>query len=112
MGTLPCRSVFVQWRRVHGRCLTGCILRRQGVGTHLQETGATHPRWPTPKKLLQRMSAIPPKADIGTQPRDVRFVPKADITPFVLAPRRPRSVRLPPGSVERFPLGGRSAKDG
>ena len=25
------------------------------------------------------MSAIPPKADIGTQPRDVRFVPKADI---------------------------------
>src|SRR6516225_12024812 len=26
------------------------------------------------------MSALPPKADIGTQPRDVRFVPKADIT--------------------------------
>ena len=25
------------------------------------------------------MSALPPKADIGTQPRDVRFVPKADI---------------------------------
>jgi hypothetical protein len=25
------------------------------------------------------MSAFPPKADIGTQPRDVRFVPKADI---------------------------------
>jgi hypothetical protein len=25
-----------------------------------------------------RMSALPPKADIGTQPRDVRFVPKAD----------------------------------
>jgi hypothetical protein len=24
------------------------------------------------------MSALPPKADIGTQPRDVRFVPKAD----------------------------------
>ena len=24
-----------------------------------------------------RMSALPPKADIGTQPRDVRFVPKA-----------------------------------
>ena len=23
------------------------------------------------------MSALPPKADIGTQPRDVRFVPKA-----------------------------------
>jgi hypothetical protein len=25
------------------------------------------------------MSALPPKADIGTQPRDVCFVPKADI---------------------------------
>jgi hypothetical protein len=25
------------------------------------------------------MSALPPKADIGTQPRHVRFVPKADI---------------------------------
>src|SRR6516165_936805 len=25
------------------------------------------------------MSALPPKADIGTQERDVRFVPKADI---------------------------------
>jgi len=25
------------------------------------------------------ISGIPPKADIGTQPRDVRFVPKADI---------------------------------
>jgi len=24
------------------------------------------------------MSALPPKADIGPQPRDVRFVPKAD----------------------------------
>jgi hypothetical protein len=24
------------------------------------------------------MSALPPKADIGTQPRDVRFVPLAD----------------------------------
>jgi len=26
------------------------------------------------------MSALPPKADIGTQLRDVRFVPKADIS--------------------------------
>jgi len=25
------------------------------------------------------MSALPPKADIGTQSHDVRFVPKADI---------------------------------
>src|SRR5262249_48151062 len=28
---------------------------------------------------LRAMSALPPKADIGTQPPDVRFVPKADI---------------------------------
>src|SRR5262245_8779969 len=27
------------------------------------------------------MSALPPIADIGTQPCDVRFVPKADIAP-------------------------------
>ena len=28
---------------------------------------------------VQLMSALPPKADIGTQSRNVRFVPKADI---------------------------------
>ena len=27
---------------------------------------------------VQSMSALPPIADIGTQARDVRFVPKAD----------------------------------
>jgi len=27
----------------------------------------------------RRMSALPPKADIGTQTRNVRFVPKADM---------------------------------
>jgi len=32
-----------------------------------------------PKIQDDAMSALPPKADIGTQPRDVRFVPKADI---------------------------------
>ena len=30
-------------------------------------------------KGLHPMSALPPKADIGTQSRNVRFVPKADI---------------------------------
>src|SRR5262252_7529909 len=30
-------------------------------------------------KRLRLMSTLPPKADIGTQPRDVRYVPKADI---------------------------------
>ena len=32
-------------------------------------------------------SALPPKADIGTQPRDVRFVPKADIVPPSTPPK-------------------------
>ena len=39
---------------------------------------------------FQSMSALPPKADIGTQSRDVRFVPKADIR----LSARPRSVQL------------------
>src|SRR5262249_8502639 len=30
-------------------------------------------------RSVRRMSALPPKADIGTQCRNVRFVPKADI---------------------------------
>ena len=30
-------------------------------------------------RQVQTMSALPPEADIGTEPRDVRFVPKADI---------------------------------
>jgi len=36
------------------------------------------------------MSALPPKADIGTQPRDLRFVPKADITARALMGGIPR----------------------
>ena len=28
---------------------------------------------------VRPMSALPPKADIETQPRDVRYVPKADM---------------------------------
>jgi len=30
------------------------------------------------------MSALPPKADIGTQPHDVRFVPKADMLTYFI----------------------------
>jgi hypothetical protein len=30
-------------------------------------------------QCLCAMSALPPKADIGTQSRNVRFVPKADL---------------------------------
>jgi len=38
------------------------------------------------------LSALPPKADIGTQPRNVRFVPKADVAPFIRSPHRQRSI--------------------
>ena len=40
-------------------------------------------------KRLHPMSALPPKADIGTQPRDVRFVPTADIRDDVNEKERP-----------------------
>jgi len=37
-------------------------------------------------RLLEGMSALPPKADIETQPRDVRFVPKGDMSLFAMRP--------------------------
>jgi hypothetical protein len=37
---------------------------------------------------VRLMSALPPKADIGTQSRDVRFVPKADISTAKLAGKK------------------------
>jgi hypothetical protein len=36
------------------------------------------------------MSAFPPKADFGTQPRDVRFVPIADIARYATENKRLR----------------------
>ena len=45
------------------------------------------------------MSALPPKADIGTQSRNVRFVPKADIAVDGF-----NDVRNPrPGLLDRVP---------
>src|SRR5262249_18293970 len=35
---------------------------------------------------VRAMSALPPKADIGTQPRDVRFVPIADSCSAAIEP--------------------------
>ena len=35
---------------------------------------------------VRLMSALPPKADIETQPRDVRFVPKGDMSLFAMRP--------------------------
>jgi hypothetical protein len=36
---------------------------------------------------VRLMSALPPKADIGTQPWNVRFVPQADITAGAVSKR-------------------------
>ena len=35
---------------------------------------------------LQPMFALPPKADIGTQPLNVRFVPKAEVQMVLITP--------------------------
>jgi hypothetical protein len=45
-------------------------------------------------ETVRVMSALPPKADIGTQPRYVRFVPRADMAgPDVFAePNRPSTL--------------------
>ena len=43
-------------------------------------------------KLVRVMSALPPKADIGSQLRNVRFVPKADIVHLVGSVREPGAV--------------------
>src|SRR6516165_8207382 len=38
------------------------------------------------------MSALPPKADIGTRSRNVRFVPKADISQLLTGRSSPRRI--------------------
>ena len=43
---------------------------------------------------VSAMSALPPKADIETQPRDVRFEPKADIGQPIRSSRPPRQGQL------------------
>jgi hypothetical protein len=43
-----------------------------------------------------RMSALLPIADIGTKPRNVRYVPKADILTGIASPARPHEIRGPP----------------
>ena len=40
------------------------------------------------------MSALPPKADIGTQSRNVRFVPKADIVAYSISSSARESTEL------------------
>ena len=43
-------------------------------------------------RLVRVMSALPLKADIGSQLRNVRFVPKADIVHLVGSVREPGAV--------------------
>ena len=54
--------------------LNECVLRRGKTSRVMSALGQKQTL-----KRLQPMSALPPKADIGTQPLNVRFVPKADI---------------------------------
>ena len=61
---------------------------------------------------VSAMSALPPKADIGTQSRDVRFVPKADIQEFAtcirLNPITARQIAgciMPPDGIRRNRVG-------
>ena len=51
-------------------------------------------------ECIRAMSALPPKADIGTQPPYVRFVPKADIA---LIPKTANSA-MPIQDMARRPL--------
>ena len=47
------------------------------------------------------MSALPPEADIRAQMQNVRFVPIADIAPFIRSPRRQaaETTRVPRGQA-------------
>src|SRR5262249_9563569 len=51
---------------------------------------------------VRAMSALPPKADIGTQPCDVRFVPKADPLPKQLGHDGPHRGSLRIGSLRQL----------
>ena len=54
---------------------------------------------------VRPMSALPPKADIGTHSRDVCFVPKADMTPLLPISRieRGRSLSGVQQKIQRNP---------
>jgi len=58
-------------------------LAKWGSGVSLQSSNLKPPTSALGQKQtleqVRVMSALPPKADIGTRPCDVRFVPKADI---------------------------------
>jgi len=48
------------------------------------------------------ISALPPKADMGTQSRNVRFVPKADIGRLIQSTRRGDQKRWGEYQAERL----------
>jgi hypothetical protein len=49
------------------------------------------------------MSALPPKADIVERDRHVRFVPRADIGPFLCVVELPSLVKIGPPLERRRP---------
>jgi len=54
------------------------------------------------ENLLPTMSALPPKADIGTELRNVRFVPKADVQALAVSLRN-----APSGTIYQLLRGNR-----
>ena len=61
-------------------------MRSSGLGllpaSHIKEVPMSALGQKQTSRYLQPMSALPPKADIGTQSWNVRFVPEADIAAF------------------------------
>src|SRR5262249_3159830 len=53
-----------------------CAIFSRSFSTKLRGANSGHPHRFV--SFVVAMSALPPKADIGTQSRNVRFVPKAD----------------------------------
>jgi len=60
----------------------GLRLAKWGLGASLHGSNPERSMFALGQKrtsmLLEGMSTLPPKADIGTQSRNVRFVPKAN----------------------------------
>jgi hypothetical protein len=73
--------------------ITGKFWQSAPIIIVAQKTSMSHLGQKQTSRHLQPMSALPSKADIGTQPLNVRFVPKADICTaailsFIRSPRR------------------------
>src|SRR5262249_62262818 len=74
----PCGSFHHQFARgvIGSQQSTGQLSGGGSRKRHLMSALGQKRTWPH----VRSMSALPPKADIGTQSWNVRFVPKADIS--------------------------------